>query len=200
MKRSTKAAVAGGVAVLLLAGGLGTFARWYDTAEVGQTTVNTGQLDLNVQEGEWKINTPNSTEATEPFNPESDEIVPGDVVTYSATATPTLVGKNLVATLEVNLDSSGIEQWVTTTGEPGKIQMTLEATGQNGAVLDNLTEANNGEQIGVELQLVFPEYQDSTEASTDGSETPDASWWGSALQGQELALQNINIALTQNNR
>ena len=96
MNRKTKAAVAGTAAALLLfSGGAGTFARWYDDKAVEMDQVTTGELKLQVGEGAWEINTPNSDDVSVPFKPAKDKIAPGDVVTYTADVTPTIVGKNL---------------------------------------------------------------------------------------------------------
>ena len=114
MSRNTRAALAITAAVALLAGSGASFARWYDEKALSDANVTTGVLSIEQTPGSesWLINTPDSddtADATVPFDPANDKIVPGDVVTYSTTFTLHLEGKNLrasAALLPEGLDTS----------------------------------------------------------------------------------------------
>ena len=95
MNKTTKGAIAAGAAAVLLAGGAGTMAAWNaSTGAGGSQTVNAGSMTISEAAGSgvWKL-------GANTFNPASDKIVPGDVLTYTATYNYTLVGTNLKATL-----------------------------------------------------------------------------------------------------
>ncbi|MFB2555346.1 alternate-type signal peptide domain-containing protein [Herbiconiux liangxiaofengii] len=96
MNRVAKGAVAAGAAAVLLAGGAGTFALWSDQATVAGGTITAGHLSLDITGGQWS-DISSGTPTT--FDPEFDEIVPGDVVQYTATAVVEGDGKNLQAQL-----------------------------------------------------------------------------------------------------
>ncbi len=114
MSRNTRAALAITAALALLAGSGASFARWYDEKALSDANVTTGVLSIEQTPGSesWLINTPDSddtADATVPFDPANDKIVPGDVVTYSTTFTLHLEGKNLrasAALLPEGLDTS----------------------------------------------------------------------------------------------
>ncbi|OYD66703.1 alternate-type signal peptide domain-containing protein [Rhodococcus sp. OK302] len=99
MKKTTKGAIAAAFAALLLAGGAGTMAAWSasTTAGVG-TTITAGSMAIEqVGTGTWEWADGSA------FDPLTDRIVPGDVVSYTADYTFDLVGKNLKATLTPSL-------------------------------------------------------------------------------------------------
>lgn len=96
MKKTTKGAVAAGAAALLLAGGAGSFAAWNaSTGAGGSQTVTAGSMTIAEAPGSgvWKLGAAD-------FTPGTDKIVPGDVLTYTASYNYTLVGTNLNATLK----------------------------------------------------------------------------------------------------
>lgn len=200
MKRSLKATLAGGAAIILLAGGAGTFARWYDTSEVGQTTITTGQLSLFTGAGMWRINTATDPQVSQPFTPATDKIVPGDVLTYTTTATPTIIGKNLVAELTASMDGTGLEDLISPQPQPGKIHYTAVVTNDQGAPVTTLTEQDSGKTYNVTLTLTFPEYTNTTEASAAGSNTPDATWYGQLMQDKTINLNALKVTVAQTNR
>ncbi len=104
MKKTTKGAVAAGAAALLLAGGAGTMAAWNASTTGGAAqTVTAGSMSI-AQDGAgvWKWGGTGTNSGTA-FNPASDKLVPGDVVTYTANYKFDLVGTNLKATLTPSL-------------------------------------------------------------------------------------------------
>ena len=96
MNTIAKGAIAAGAAVVLLTGGLGSYALWSDQAQVAGGTIRSGYLALSVQEATWSDVT---TGTPLPFDPATDQIVPGDVIRYTANAVVDGAGKNLEATL-----------------------------------------------------------------------------------------------------
>lgn len=109
MKKSTKALIAGGIGVALLVGGAGTVAFWTDEADGGDGVITAGTLDLGTPAGGgWEISHAGdgSGTATAPvaFNPESDQIVPGDILTYAQNIPVTLEGENIAAQFDGAID------------------------------------------------------------------------------------------------
>ena len=101
MKKVTKATIAAVAAGALLLGGAGTIARWQAQQTIDAGTVETGHLNLTTNgEGNWQdISNP---EAPEPFDPATQQLVPGDVVAFSQTATIDAEGKNIAGSLSVD--------------------------------------------------------------------------------------------------
>lgn len=101
MKKVMKAAVAAGAAGALLLGGVGTLALWNADANVNAGTVTTGHLTMTTDaaEGVWT----ETSEGVEPenaaFNPLTDRMVPGDVLTFKQNVIIGASGKNLKALL-----------------------------------------------------------------------------------------------------
>lgn len=207
MKRLSKAAIAGTLAAVLLAGGAGTFARWYDQQDVATSTISTGQLSLAVDEGTWLINTADGNDVDEdpsvPFDPASDKIVPGDIVTYTTTVTPTLEGKNLEAELTADLSDTGLTDVVSTTGEIGHVQLSVELEDSTGAAVPTtLTPADSGTAYTAVVKLVFPEYTDTVEASSGTPQDNRANFWHQQLQNKTIDLSQLALTadLVQKNR
>ena len=109
MKKSTKALIAGGIGVALLVGGAGTVSFWTDQEDGGNGVISAGTLELGTPAGGgWEISHEgdSSGTATEPvaFNPGSDQIVPGDILTYTQSIPVTLEGENIKAEFNGNID------------------------------------------------------------------------------------------------
>lgn len=115
MKKVTKATIAAVAAGALLLGGAGTIARWQATQTIDAGTVESGHLNLTTTgTGQWQdISNP---DAPEPFDPTTQQLVPGDVVTFSQTATIDAEGKNIAGVLSVDqeaTDLKGLADYVT---------------------------------------------------------------------------------------
>ena len=101
MKKVTKATIAAVAAGALLLGGAGTVARWQAKQTIDAGTVETGHLNLTTSgPGTWQ-DISNSA-APEAFDPTTQQLVPGDVVTFSQTATIDAEGKNIAGALSVD--------------------------------------------------------------------------------------------------
>lgn len=176
-RRPLKAAVAIGLGVLLLAGAGGTFARWFDSQSVSTGEINSGELTLSEPSGiQW-------SEATlgdlTPEELAAYTMVPGDVVTYSATVTPTIVGDNLVATLAADVPTAGgtLAEWV-----------EVEAAVAGGGA--DLTEEDSGTAVDVTVVITLP--------FETGGEPGDGN--GTDGQNAVLSLSDLTITLVQNDR
>lgn len=93
MNKATKGAIAAGAAGILLLGGAGTFALWEDTDSIDPASISTGVLTLGLGTGSWydaTAGSPGDIANIATFN-----IVPGDTITYTTTATITAQGDNL---------------------------------------------------------------------------------------------------------
>lgn len=178
MNRSFKATIAGGAAVVLLAGGATTFARWYDEQDVTVSSVESGQLSFTATEGEWLINSLDDAAPSIAFDPAAGAIVPGDVVTFTTEVTPVLVGENLEATFTATLNGQTVDgiDVATTVEDPA------------GEAVSVLTEADSAQPFTAEVTITFPET------------APDGSDWNLDLQGETLDLTNLQLELTQNAR
>ena len=89
MKKSTKGAIAGATAALLLMGGLGTSAAWQGGSAIEGTNIETGELQLEKLDCTgWLFGVLNKVEGTLK-NPETlldtSRLVPGDALTRSCT-------------------------------------------------------------------------------------------------------------------
>ena len=107
MRKSTKGALAGAAAAVLLMGGFGTHAAWNDEDQVPGGTINTGHLNLTSSCGDWDL--VNAALGTTTAIAQADlgtlRMIPGDVLTKLCTFTVHIEGDNLVsATLSFGAD------------------------------------------------------------------------------------------------
>jgi alternate signal-mediated exported protein len=168
MRKSTKGALAGSAAALLLMGGMGTHATWNDDDVVSGTDVNTGHLKIQDWTcGVWKL-------GVTTFAPATDLIVPGDVLTRVCTFKIDIAGSSASATLDIDTPS-----FVDTNGDPVTV---LSATAAFAEDLTNdpittLTPATSGVSIRATL-------------------TAQLSNTVTGLTGQDLAAQLNDVTVT----
>ncbi|WP_456787551.1 alternate-type signal peptide domain-containing protein [Cellulomonas sp. P5_C5] len=103
MRKTTKGAIAVGAGVALLLGGAGTLAYWQVGTAVDSTTgIQSGTLTIAPKTGAttavWTWGTGSTT-----FNPATQRIVPGDIVTRTQVFTVTGQGDHLKAEIALNL-------------------------------------------------------------------------------------------------
>ncbi|PTR28717.1 alternate signal-mediated exported protein [Rhodococcus sp. OK519] len=102
MNKKTKGAIAAGAAALILAGGAGTFATWSDTKDLTGGSVTSGHLAFSgTATGDWYKGTDTSIVANKIADIATFRIVPGQTLTYKATADFLAEGTNLNAKLEL---------------------------------------------------------------------------------------------------
>jgi alternate signal-mediated exported protein len=151
MHKPLKGAIALGAAGLLLLGGAGTYALWSDSVTLDGGTIGAGQLDLAVTTaGTWAdVSTGTSVPIT---NIDDFLLVPGDVLTYSLSATLQAEGDNLEATLEADPTSITAEE-----GLDDDITVTTTVSTGGVAITGPITEDNDGDVIDVVVTLTFDE-------------------------------------------
>ncbi|MFD5215150.1 alternate-type signal peptide domain-containing protein [Microbacterium sp. NPDC058345] len=143
-KARTKAIVAIAAGAALLLGGGTTLAYWSTSETLGAVTVGSGDL---------AISTPGAQTWTLNGNPVADitdvSIVPGDVVTATQTATLTLVGDNLEATLAATLTGAELPADVIAPTPTVSVPEVTDITA--------LTPENaNGKTVTVTVSYTFP--------------------------------------------
>ena len=152
MKKSTKGALAAGVAAVLLLGGAGTLAFWNDTDTLDGGTIESGSLTLSDVDcaDTW----------TEGADADVQLLVPGDTVTKACTGDLTLTGDHIEATVTLDdasvaaaeaafndaapdaVDGDAVDITASLTGggtvsESGPISVTITVTWPYGTVADN---------------------------------------------------------------
>ncbi|MCZ4080471.1 alternate-type signal peptide domain-containing protein [Rhodococcus sp. H36-A4] len=182
MKKATKGAVAAGAAAVLLLGGLGSFALWSDSEEIDGGTIESGELSLTEATAPvWRQTTTDVNAASVIPVIADYRIVPGDVITYSATYNILAEGNNLLADLSVDIDDIapglGNEQL------DEAVDVTIAAT-SGGTTLPtdgNAVRITSTNQT-VDLTITF--------AFDEGTENQDA-------QNQQLNLEAFTLVLQQ---
>ncbi|PFG39094.1 alternate signal-mediated exported protein [Georgenia soli] len=152
----TKALVATGVGVALLAGGGGTFAAWTSEATVDPGSITSGKLQLvqPAEEGRWRSVTTNKGIQ----NISAYDIVPGETLTYTQNIQLVAEGAALEFELDANIDgaSGAIDDDVVS---------ALEETAQitvNGAKFDGPMIMRQGaKNLEVQVRITLP--ADTTE-------------------------------------
>lgn len=139
---ASKALVAAGLGVVLLAGAGGTFALWSAEGTAATGEITDGELSLSVAEGTWA-----AAGGTE-IDPGDYRMVPGDTVTFSTTVVPTIVGDTLEATLTGSFPQGEQSHWV--------VEADLPAGAE---VLD---EADSGTQFPVSIEVTLPVTSDNS--------------------------------------
>lgn len=172
LTRTTKGAVAAGVAAALLLGGAGTLAYWTDTETVEGTQINSGELKL----GTPACGTGNGwlLDGNVPFT--TQLIVPGDVLTKVCTIDLIATGEHIGADLTVSTAAFSATN-------PLTAQLTPSATFKvNGATRTHITEADatgTGEIVAT-IMVTF----DGPAATNDS-------------QALQATLQNVAVTATQ---
>jgi alternate signal-mediated exported protein len=188
MNKLTKGAIAGAAGIALLMGGAGTFALWNGNASIGGAAVSTGKLTVaaDAAAGTWADASATNTGGTT-FNPGTQKIVPGDVITYTKKINVEAVGKNIKAVLAA--DTTGI-----TTATGVSYDMSATVLTANGGTLTPVSPATNpgsytyvpGSATGtVSIQVVV-------------TVTFDSATTGTTSQGTTgVDLSALKVTLTQ---
>lgn len=150
-KKVSKGLLAAVAAVLLLLGGLGTFALWSDDETTDSGDIQTGTLDLSaVNTGQWQdISTPASPVT---IDPATFRMVPGDVLRYTASYRVEAVGDNLTARITTtnqgtNVIPAALTDWVT---------VSNTATFGGAPIPSSvITTADSGKTVDVTVTVTF---------------------------------------------
>ncbi|WP_147440963.1 alternate-type signal peptide domain-containing protein [Mycetocola zhadangensis] len=163
MKKTTTAAIAATVGAVLLLGGAGTLAYWSDTDSTTSQVINSGKLDLGTVGNDWKLQQTAQGKSTASIAfSATTPIVPGDVVTNTATVPVVLQGTNNKATLKVEAPAL--------TGALAGLPVTVLIDGVATTTADFTTTANPK----VTIKVTFP-FGDSADALDDVTELKTAT-------------------------
>ena len=180
MKKTTKATIAAVAAGALLIGGAGTVARWQAVQNVDAGSVSTGHLtlDTTTAPGVWtdiSAGVPGT-----PFNPASDELVPGDTVSFDQVVTINAEGKNIKGELVAGTAAAVPEELT------DQVVIALDLDEEAAGLTDNAGilsfEGEGTYELPVNITVTFVE---GTEAST-----PDTT--------MDVAIDLTELTLTLN--
>jgi alternate signal-mediated exported protein len=176
MNKTTKGAVAAVAGGLLLLGGAGSLAYWNDSATVAGGTIASGKLTLTdttagtCAAAPWVLDSAESPSGAA-FDPATDMIVPGDVLTKNCTYTIGAKGTHLRATLATTggAASGALAPALTTAGT-----FTV-----GGSTVTEVTSANDGATLSAQIKVTFKPASDNT------------------TQLQSASLSSFVVSLTQ---
>ncbi|MGO3148182.1 MAG: alternate-type signal peptide domain-containing protein [Leucobacter sp.] len=155
MKKSTKGAIAAVGAAALLLGGAGTLAYWNAEAPVAGGTINAGELKLtdtsDCENLPWTLDGGEDAAGVS-FDPDTDLVVPGDVLTKTCDFGILAQGEHLRAT-------TGFTD-PTATGSLGVTPAASFTIG--GDAVTEITEANNGDTLSAVVTLTVNAANDNT--------------------------------------
>jgi alternate signal-mediated exported protein len=176
MNKTSKGALAAAAAGALLLGGAGSLAYWTGTASVAGGAINSGELTITdstsgtCAAAPWTLDSAESP-AGATFDPASETIVPGDVLTKTCSYTIGADGTHLRADLAASGGSAS-----------GVLASALTASGTftvDGSPVTSITEANDGDVLTATISVTFD---------------PAA---GNATQLKGASLSDYTVSLTQ---
>jgi alternate signal-mediated exported protein len=171
----TKALVATGVGVALLAGGGGTFATWYDSTTTEGATVTSGDLGLTAGPGVW-------SNGLKTIDVASYRVVPGETLTFTQNVRIDATGDRLQAVLKPSFTDSVDESNELAKQLRASAVFVVDDVEVLGAGRD-ITAADNGKTLAVALQVTFPDLGEKKN--------------GTSAQEQSAVLDEITIELEQ---
>ncbi|MFC8731425.1 alternate-type signal peptide domain-containing protein [Luteimicrobium sp. NPDC057192] len=180
-KSAVKGTVAAAAGVAVLLGGMGTFALWNQSGDIGTGSTGTGHLTAEFpSEMTWQDKTDGAVHDI--ANIGSFKMVPGDVLVGTYDIPVSLQGENLSVTGTLDIPSTGM---------PDGVDATVTLTDGTASPTDTLvlTGSNDGEDytITAEVTLTFDEDTDN-----QGAPSPAGS------MDQTVDLSTIKVALQQN--
>lgn len=201
MKKTTKGAIAASAAGILLLGGAGSLAYWTDSDTVDGQDFATGQLSLTESTtdaladcDEWTFDDGEVT-ADKVYDPVSDKIVPGDVISKLCAFDVLAEGEHLRATVAAEQGTNTISTELASVIDISTTDLAVSSTADfatatplaTGAVSgkQELTEANDGDTLYVKVSVTFDSAADNSTQSN-------------VANGDLTALlDDINIVTTQ---
>lgn len=173
--RTRKAVLAGAAGIALLAAGGGSFATWSDTEDVVGADITSGHLRIEDSSVVW------TDAAGAPIAIDSYRVIPGSVLTYTATVDVALAGDGLEAELTTTLPTA-----VTAAAEAeadvalaGGLTVEVQVNGQDG------TTITDSGAYTVVATITFPTVDDAGAA------------WGQRAQDATAELADFQITLEQ---
>ncbi|WP_435771040.1 alternate-type signal peptide domain-containing protein [Nocardioides sp. SYSU DS0651] len=186
MRKTTKGALAAGAGGLLLLGGAGTLAYWSDTTTVDGGDITTGHLRITDAEtcSGWTLDADEDA-ASAAFDPATDTLVPGDVISRTCDVVLEAAGEHLRATVTATPGTS-TDLFTATPGLT--LAVAQVAASSDGGVTpfvtlspQEVTEANDGDTLRVTTTVTF------SAAAQDPATTQDIT----------SALADIALTVTQ---
>jgi alternate signal-mediated exported protein len=172
--RTRKAVLAGAAGIALLAAGGGSFATWSDTEDLGGATITSGHLRIEDSSVVW-------TAGGEEIAIDDYLVIPGSVLTYTATVDVALAGDGLEAVLGTTLPTAATA--VTADGNDATfargLDVAVSVNGQTGA------EITTSGEYTVVATIEFLE------------QTPEGFDWGQTAQDAAAELADFQITLEQ---
>lgn len=163
MQRVAKGTVAAAGAALLLVGGAGSLAFWNATATVsGPGAIQSGELKLQNQDcGSGWVFDGGEVVADKPYVP-GDLIVPGDVLSQTCTFDVLATGEHLRASVSAGgaVASLALAPYLT-------VGANFTIGGTPG--ITEITEANNGQELSVDVTVTFNPAADNTTQNLAGA-------------------------------
>ncbi|MCF8589974.1 alternate-type signal peptide domain-containing protein [Gordonia liuliyuniae] len=144
MNRKTKGALAVGAGAIILLGGAGSFALWSDTEDIAGGNITAGDFGLDCgTDGAWTDKSPTMNGGTA-VDPAADLMVPGDIWEYAGNCTVKATGKNIAATLGVDLGTANVpsDNFAVTTTVNGTDTTTTPISVTNGQSLPVAVRVN----------------------------------------------------------
>lgn len=178
MNKSTKGALAAGAAAVLLLGGAGSLAYWTASGSVAGGTLTSGSMSLSgITCGDWSYGGADTATPSTPVT----AIVPGDEIVKSCTATLTLVGDHIGATI-----ATSSATWQDPTNPlAAKLQVSATQTSPAGAVTDP-----GSTPVAFTIDVKFP--YGGPVSSPDPTTGAD-----NTTQTQTAALNSIQVVAVQ---
>lgn len=173
--RTRKAVLAGTAGIALLAAGGGSFATWSDTEDLGGATITSGHLRIDGATERW------TDAAGAPIVIDDYRVIPGSVLTYTATVDVALAGDGLEAVLGTTLPTAATA--ATTDGNDATfargLNVEVSVNGETGA------EITTSGEYTVVATIEFLE------------QTPEGFDWGQTAQNAAAELADFQITLEQ---
>lgn len=152
MNKSTKGLLAAAAGGVLLLGGAGSLAYWTDAATITGGTINSGKLTLTdttsgtCAGAAWTIDTAESP-AGAVFDPATDTLVPGDVLTKNCTYTVNASGTHLRASVVATGGAAS--------GDLAPALTTAGVFTVGGATATEITSADDGDTLDATITVTF---------------------------------------------
>ena len=167
MKKSMKGTIAIAAGIALLLGGGGSLAYWQGSAQVGATSIQSGELDVALTSGAtWQVKR-GSTTTDITSTLASFKMVPGDTVVYTVPFQTKAAGTNLAAGAAIN--------WGGYSAVPAHLTSSVAGTYDSAAIAGGAFTVAGGTANG---QLVFTlTWPFGTSASNDtAAATMNQTW------------------------
>ncbi|MFE7629093.1 alternate-type signal peptide domain-containing protein [Kocuria sp. NPDC057446] len=176
-RRAGKAVLAGAVAVGLLAGGGGTFAKWSEEQAIASAdSITAGELSMKSTTVSW------TDGAGKGIDPATYKIVPGDTVQLHASTTVIAEGNNLQGSLELQL--------------PAQLQQEIEALEKAGYVSYDVTLASDEKSARDSFPVTSDDNGDTVTAVATFTWKADKTT-GSAGEKVAKSLNGTKLVLAQ---